>query len=223
MQVTVDGVVRRIRLCAFSGLSESRWANLSDLDMIRQRNKPKQQLLKAGKAPFFLKSIPGLVPSFDVEEEEEEQVQRSRLLKSPIAMSASNRETSTFADLLLAANDDAAYFTAFHHLQSCNVSSVYTELVNLGPESGAGSERLLRAFMRMAIAVLKTGRCFELINAQLSLFLQLHHQYLWTKGDEQLKSLLRELLDAQQIRWTRLDNLFSEVVCMLDFVKASLI
>ncbi|KRX42346.1 Protein sidekick -like protein [Trichinella murrelli] len=216
-----SGRCSRDSLCAFSGLSESRWANLPDLDMIRQRNKPKQQLLKAGKAPFFLKSIPGLVPSFDVEEEE--QVQRSRLLKSPIAMSASNREASTFADLLLAADDDAAYFTAFHHLQSCNVSSVYTELVNLGPESGAGSERLLRAFMRMAIAVLKTGRCFELINAQLSLFLQLHHQYLWTKGDEQLKRLLRELLDAQQARWTRLDNLFSEVVCMLDFVKASLI
>ncbi|KRY55867.1 Protein sidekick -like protein, partial [Trichinella britovi] len=216
-----SGRCSRDSLCAFSGLSESRWANLPDLDMIRQRNKPKQQLLKAGKAPFFLKSIPGLVPSFDVEEEE--QVQRSRLLKSPIAMSASNCEASTFADLLLAADDDAAYFTAFHHLQSCNVSSVYTELVNLGPESGAGSERLLRAFMRMAIAVLKTGRCFELINAQLSLFLQLHHQYLWTKGDEQLKRLLRELLDAQQARWTRLDNLFSEVVCMLDFVKASLI
>ncbi|KAL1245168.1 WD repeat-containing protein [Trichinella spiralis] len=40
-------------LCTFSGLSANRWANLSDLDLHRQRNKPKQQLLKAGKAPFL--------------------------------------------------------------------------------------------------------------------------------------------------------------------------
>ncbi|KRX12555.1 WD repeat-containing protein 36, partial [Trichinella nelsoni] len=67
------------------GLSASRWAKLSDLDLHRQRNKPKQQLLKAGKAPFFLISTPGLVPSFDVEEEQVAQL--SRLLKSPIVMS----------------------------------------------------------------------------------------------------------------------------------------
>ncbi|KRZ30000.1 Protein sidekick -like protein [Trichinella pseudospiralis] len=211
-------------LCTFSGLSASRWANLSDLDLLRQRNKPKKQrLIKADKAPFFLKSTPGLVPRFDVEEEEKEE-QEQEVVKSSRLLKTSDYKASTFADQLLSAEDDTAYFVAFEHLKSSNPASLYTELVNLGPESGAGSEQLLRAFLRMTIAVLKTGRCFELINAQLSLFLQLHHQYLWTKAnDGQLKILLREVFDAQQTPWTRLDNLFSEIACMLDFVKASLI
>ncbi|KRX24331.1 hypothetical protein T07_6532 [Trichinella nelsoni] len=125
------------------GLSASRWAKLSDLDLHRQRNKPKQQLLKAGKAPFFLISTPGLVSSFDVEEEQVAQL--SRLLKSPIVMSASNHEASIFFNLFFTIVNDAADFSTFHHLQSSNVSSVYSELVNLGTESGAGSERLLQA------------------------------------------------------------------------------
>ncbi|KRZ94157.1 hypothetical protein T08_16112 [Trichinella sp. T8] len=143
-------------LCTFSGLSASRWANLSDLDLHRQRNKPKQQLLKVGKAPFFLISTLGLVPSFDVEEEQVAQL--SRLLKSPIVMSVSNDEASIFFILLFTIENDAAYFSAFHHLQSSNVSSVYSELVNLVTESGVGSKRLLQVLIQMASKARSTAR-----------------------------------------------------------------
>ncbi|KRX15161.1 WD repeat-containing protein 36 [Trichinella nelsoni] len=143
-------------LCTFSGLSASRWANLSDLDLHRQRNKPKQQFLKAGKAQFFLISTPGLVPSFDVEGKQ--VAQSSRLLNSPIVMSASNHEASIFSDSLLIIENDAAYFSAFHHLLSSNVSSVYSELVNLRTECGAGSELLLKVFIQIASKAGSTAR-----------------------------------------------------------------
>ncbi|KAL1245167.1 S-adenosylmethionine synthase [Trichinella spiralis] len=65
-------------------------------------------------------------------------------------MSASNHEASIFSDILLIIENDVAYFSAFHHLLSPNVSSVYSELVNLRTESGAGSERLLQVFIQIA-------------------------------------------------------------------------
>ncbi|KRX69647.1 WD repeat-containing protein 36 [Trichinella sp. T6] len=87
----------------------------------------------------------------EVTEEDEEVAQPSRLLNSPIVMSASNHEACISSELLLIIENDAAYFSASYHLLSSNVSSVCSELVNLGPESGAGSERLLQVFIQIAI------------------------------------------------------------------------
>ena len=45
------------QLLTLSGLAPSRWAGLPVLDLIRQRNKPKEPPKKAKSAPFFLPTI----------------------------------------------------------------------------------------------------------------------------------------------------------------------
>ena len=42
------------RLLEISGLSNNRWKNLPNLDIIRKRNKPKEAPKKPERAPFFL-------------------------------------------------------------------------------------------------------------------------------------------------------------------------
>lgn len=47
-------------LITLSRLPRSRWANLTRLEDIKERNKPKQAPTAPARAPFFLTTIPGL-------------------------------------------------------------------------------------------------------------------------------------------------------------------
>ena len=51
-------------LVTLSSLPKSRWSNLLNLDIIKQRNKPTEPPKQPKKAPFFLPTVPGLEPKF---------------------------------------------------------------------------------------------------------------------------------------------------------------
>ncbi|KAG8598191.1 hypothetical protein GDO81_002524 [Engystomops pustulosus] len=59
------------RLVTLSLLPESRWKNLLNLDVIKRRNKPKEPPKLPKSAPFFIPTLPGLVPRFVTEVEDE--------------------------------------------------------------------------------------------------------------------------------------------------------
>ncbi|XP_053552265.1 WD repeat-containing protein 36-like, partial [Bombina bombina] len=52
------------QLVTLSLLPDSRWRNLLNLDIIKQRNKPKEPPKVPKSAPFFIPTLPGLVPRF---------------------------------------------------------------------------------------------------------------------------------------------------------------
>ena len=51
-------------LVTLSTLPKSRWHNLQNLDIIKQRNKPTEPPKQPKQAPFFLPILPGLKPKF---------------------------------------------------------------------------------------------------------------------------------------------------------------
>ena len=51
-------------LVTLSSLPKSRWSNLLNLDVIKERNKPIEPPKQPKKAPFFLPTLPGLEPKF---------------------------------------------------------------------------------------------------------------------------------------------------------------
>ena len=51
-------------LVTLSTLPKSRWSNLQNLDIIKQRNKPIEPPKQPKQAPFFLPTLPGLQPKF---------------------------------------------------------------------------------------------------------------------------------------------------------------
>ncbi len=59
-------------LVTLSTLPKSRWANLQNLDVIKQRNKPIEPPKTPKLAPFFLPTLPGLQPKFLPSEEDSE-------------------------------------------------------------------------------------------------------------------------------------------------------
>ena len=59
-------------LVTLSTLPKSRWHNLQNLDVIKQRNKPIEPAKQPKQAPFFLPTLPGIEPKFIPAAEDEE-------------------------------------------------------------------------------------------------------------------------------------------------------
>jgi U3 small nucleolar RNA-associated protein 21 len=59
-------------LITYSELPKSKWQNLSNIDVIKKRNKPKEPPKKPEKAPFFLPTLPGLEPTFLKQKKEDD-------------------------------------------------------------------------------------------------------------------------------------------------------
>ncbi len=57
----MDEVFEKVTL---SMLPKSRWSNLQNLDIVKQRNKPMEPAKTPKLAPFFLPTLPGLQPKF---------------------------------------------------------------------------------------------------------------------------------------------------------------
>ena len=65
-------------------------------------------------------------------------------------------------------------------LQSFSPSQADVEVRTLSPEAG-GSDILMLSFMEMLVAVLKTGRHYELIQAYISLFIKVRILFIFYK------------------------------------------
>ncbi|KAF3828389.1 hypothetical protein GH733_005086, partial [Mirounga leonina] len=57
------------QLVTLSLLPESRWKNLLNLDVIKKKNKPKEPPKVPKSAPFFIPTVPGLVPRYAAPEQ----------------------------------------------------------------------------------------------------------------------------------------------------------
>lgn len=51
----------------------TKWSTLSNLELIKERNKPTEAPKQPEQAPFFLSTIPGLTPQFTKENEKQEE------------------------------------------------------------------------------------------------------------------------------------------------------
>uniref|UniRef100_A0A4W3JGH9 WD repeat domain 36 n=1 Tax=Callorhinchus milii TaxID=7868 RepID=A0A4W3JGH9_CALMI len=147
------------QLVTLSLLPESRWKNLFNLDVIKKRNKPKEPPKVPKSAPFFIPTVPGLVPRFASMDESTAQDQVSNKIKS-----------ITFMVICI------LYFQTYDHpvklLKEMGPSGIDIELRGLAPEGG-GSLDVMQSFLRVISCMLGTKRDFELAQAYLALFLKM--------------------------------------------------
>ena len=68
----------------------SKWGTLSQLELIKERNKPVEPPKEPEKAPFFLTTTPGLTPEFVNLEKEERPEGESRFVKREDVLSVEN-------------------------------------------------------------------------------------------------------------------------------------
>ncbi|KAF6718815.1 WD repeat-containing protein 36 [Oryzias melastigma] len=150
-------------LVTLSLLPESRWKSLLHLDDIKRRNRPAAPPTAPPTAPFFLPTLPGLTPQFNVPAAVDAQ---SKVL--PLGLLA---QRSRFGSALESAQLSGSYEGALRLLKDCGPAALAVEISCLSSEGG-GASSLLLAFICMIDSMLAKGRDFDLAHAYLALFLK---------------------------------------------------
>ncbi|XP_062844589.1 WD repeat-containing protein 36 [Trichomycterus rosablanca] len=201
------------KLVTLSLLPDSRWKNLLHLDIIKKKNKPKEAPKVPGAAPFFIPTIPGLVPQFALPDKcsgEQSKVVNFGVLT----------QRSSFYLQLEEALDNNLYEGPLKHLKELGPSAIDTELRSLAPDMG-GDIHVMQSFLRMIGTMLQLKQDFDLAQAYLALFLKLHLGLI--AKQPLLKEETEKVLDLLDERWTSVQTLMKQSMCLLSYIKSALL
>lgn len=200
-------------LTTLSLVPKSRWQTLLHLDLIKERNKPKEAPKAPEKAPFFLPSTTGkeniLAPKQQADAEDDG---KSRITKVEKA-----RFEEVLSSKLQAGAATGTYDEFIEHLKSLSPSSADLELRSLSIGDGnEGSNELLH-FIRALTARLKARRDYELTQAWMTVFLRLHFDVVMESED--LLAALSEWKEYQEKECSRLDGLVGYCSGVVTFLR----
>ncbi|OAF65871.1 U3 snoRNA-associated protein 21 [Intoshia linei] len=174
INITIDNIDFKNddSLISLSELNGFNWSNLSKLDVIRKRNKPKEGFQKPPDAPFFIDAYQ------DTKIEEHKTPQKRKLLdllsytkfsKKLIKASQNlelQNETTDNSDM------NAEYDNLLKILKNMNMVSVYKEIQTLVCGDDENDKMLILAFIDFTIYHLTTKKNYDLIQAYLKCFLK---------------------------------------------------
>ncbi|XP_063066369.1 WD repeat-containing protein 36 [Engraulis encrasicolus] len=200
-------------LITLSLLPDSRWKNLLSLDIIKRRNKPKEPPKVPKAAPFFIPTVPGLVPRFALPENP--QGDQSKVFNLGILA-----QKSPFYVQLEESLESKNYEGPLQLLKEMGPSGIDAELRSLAPDMG-GHTDVLRAFLRLISSMLESRRDFDLAQAYLALFLKLHVRLVSSEPVlMQEASLLSQQLEEM---WGHTQTQLNQSLCLLQYMKSALL
>ena len=194
-------------LVTLSDLPRSHWHGLMFQDEIKERNKPKEQVNKPERAPFFLPTVSSMrATSWDldaevggeVEGEGEDGKGSSKIVKGAAGGGMGSGLTSALAS----GDHDAAIAS----LKTLSPGQIYTEIFALDREGVLGALE----FCAHRIAM-KTD--FELLQAVLSTVLKVHMGDI--VGDRDLSDRAAEVREALGEAWGKMEGRLQRVTCLL--------
>ena len=164
--------------------------NLLSLDVIKERNKPRDAVQKPKSAPFFIPTISGLETKFDLTAAKTESSEGPEAATTPVAPLVT---LSAFGKALLAAETEDDLSAVLGLLKEAGPSAIEVEVVGLAPEGG-GTPELMSQFLSLILSCLRRKRDFEACQAYLGLFMKKHADAVMESAEltEVLEQVLRE-------------------------------
>ncbi|KAH0541505.1 hypothetical protein FGG08_004046 [Glutinoglossum americanum] len=212
-------------IVTLSLVPKSRWQTLLHLDLIKQRNKPKEPPKAPEKAPFFL-SLSGSTPADENAAGKALQIsaaEKSRIMKMDRLGSESEftvllRENSRTRDSNLSVAHPGTPFLA--HLKSLPPSTTDLEIRSLGPLKPYTE---LTHFVLALTSRLREKQDYELVQAWMRVFLRVHGGSIGVatteEGGEELVGVLREWRAEQEREAGRLGELVGSCAGMVGFLR----
>ncbi|CAF3531640.1 hypothetical protein SNK03_011010 [Fusarium graminearum] len=200
-------------LTTLSLVPKSRWQTLLHLDLIKERNKPKEAPKAPEKAPFFLPSTTGKDTLMANKEQKGDIENTSRVTKLEQA-----RFEQALSSKLRVGAETGNYDEFIEHLKSLSPSSADLELRSLSIGDGDDVPNELLHFIRALTARLKTRRDYELTQAWMTVFLRLHFDLVMENQD--LLEALSEWKTYQEKECTRLDGLVGYCSGVVSFLRS---
>ncbi|KIK30971.1 hypothetical protein PISMIDRAFT_127201 [Pisolithus microcarpus 441] len=189
-------------------LPRSRWQTLLNLEVIEQRNKPKEPPKKPEQAPFFLPTLPGVEHRFAIDQKQSDATDKKTRFDKAMAKSKSIFEKK------LAGLDKGQLDDLFDYIKSLSPAAIDVELRSLVTLDHH------RQFLRALKQRLLSHRDFEGIQTLQNVFLRLHGDILVENVELQLE--LKELLELQKKESARILELLSSSLGTLAFVRETM-
>ncbi|KAF7593049.1 WD repeat-containing protein 36 [Aspergillus hancockii] len=214
-------------MVTLSVVPKSRWQTMLHLDLIKERNKPKDPPKAPEKAPFFLPMASNKgVSGGDLDLSllaESTTAERSRLAKMQHSMAASIAG-SRFTVLLRSGRETGNFEPFIEQLKSMSPAKANLEIRSLDPCVHEGHSEL-SDFVLALSARLIVKKDFELVNAWMAVFLKVHADVVVKCSESDENQALREALItwrlAQQREGQRLAELVGYCRGVVGFLRSS--
>ncbi|OJD39747.1 wd domain-containing protein [Diplodia corticola] len=203
-------------ITTLSLVPKSRWQNLLHLDLIRERNKPKEAPKAPEKAPFFLPGLNGAAnPAANSAIAGVEQ-QESAAKAGPVSrISKSGAHQSEFSRHLANAFESEEYDGLVSYLSTLPPSAADLAIRSL--ETPPSHEFL--TFIQALTARLRQKRDYELVQAWMAVFLRLHGEDI--TSDEGVVEALAEWREEAGKERQRLGSLGGYCVGVVGFLRSA--
>lgn len=183
-------------MLSLSLVPRSRWQNLLNLDLIRQRNKPTEAPQKPKQAPFFLsgtqsKALPETVES---------------------RVSIANMESTAFARLVKTAGSTNDYAQLLEELEQLSPSAADIEIRSLGVGE-------LPTFVSALTWLAHSSRKFELGQTWMTVFLRVHGDI--ARNDAKLREAIRDWSAASTKESKRVQQLAEYCGGLVNYLRAA--
>ncbi|KEY74201.1 hypothetical protein S7711_00358 [Stachybotrys chartarum IBT 7711] len=200
-------------MMTLSLVPKARWQTLLHLDLIKERNKPKEAPKAPEKAPFFLPSSGNGQPT----DQNATAVEAAEGGGSRISRLDPSRFEEMFASKLRAGAASNNYDDFVEHLKCLSPSSADLELRSLSIGKGDDESNELLHFIQALIARLHARRDYELTQAWMAVFLRLHFDSIM--ANEALVNALQEWKEQQEKECSRLDSLVGYCGGVVSFLR----
>uniref|UniRef100_A0A0B6Z6J4 Uncharacterized protein n=1 Tax=Arion vulgaris TaxID=1028688 RepID=A0A0B6Z6J4_9EUPU len=201
-------------LVTLSLLPASRWLNLLNLDVIKMRNKPKEPLKVPKSAPFFLPTVAGLMPKFEIQKDMSDPKANSHVKKPQLG------SLSDLALMLTKAHNSSSYADVMKTMKEMGSSAIDREVRTLCAEEG-GSDEVMTYFLEFIEAVLRSNKDFELAHSYLALFLKVHGEEIASKVE--LSTSLENLANTQLHSWNRIQVMLQKTLGLVTYLKSAVV
>ncbi|KDR73654.1 hypothetical protein GALMADRAFT_100477 [Galerina marginata CBS 339.88] len=192
-------------------LPRSRWQTLLNVEVIQQRNKPKEAPKAPEKAPFFLPTLPGVETRFAsaVMDAAKESKKPTRRLEK-----AMNGTESVFFQKLAAEASDGDYDNFFNYVKMLSPAALDLELRSLVTLDS------LALLINALAQRLQSHRDFEAVQAIQNVFLRMHGDVLI--ANQEMQPDLEKLTHVQRRESQRVLELIASSLGTLGFVRDTL-
>ncbi|KAH6662517.1 Utp21 specific WD40 associated putative domain-containing protein [Halenospora varia] len=201
-------------MMTLSLIPKARWQTLLHLDLIKQRNKPKEAPKVPEKAPFFLPSLEKPLPISATEQEmpADSIAERSRIMKMDRLASE-----GAFTVALRSGSESGDYTPFVNHLKTLSPSAADLEIRSLNPGTEVESDELVN-FVSALTSRLTQKKDYELVQAWMTVFLRLHMDAV--AHDDRLVNALREWRECQEKEGARLGDLVGFCGGVVGFLRS---
>ncbi|KAG1468282.1 hypothetical protein G6F56_003920 [Rhizopus delemar] len=194
----------------------AKWQNLLHLETIKLRNKPKEAPKLPEKAPFFLPTLAGARAQFNLESAMDVDKETDAEKSKQIQFTQLNTDTE-YSKLLRAGHEANQTYTEFvEYAKSLSPSAIDVELRSFTVDAEL---TLLNYFLEAVVYMLNSRKNFELAQAWLSVFLNIHGDLIISNTSQPIHENITKILSIQSTEFGRLSQHIHYSLCLIDFAR----